>query len=286
MMKESSVIRVMINRLVIIVVIFMLISVSGCSERKAIDGAPANLMSLINTTHLDALYEEIIVDKDTMGIIHIYSEYPDYRWVDDDDEGTACVDDAARAAIFYLNHYQFARNETSLLKAKRLLQFLLHMQTENGLFYNFIWSDHSQNKTYKTSVAQPDWWTWRAMCALSEVVIIFKNLDQDFSASLASSIEKATSNLLSQLPLSRDTKLVNGLEVPTWLPYESATDQAALLIFSLAPYYQMTKDSLVLEYVKNLTDGIMLMQAGDSINFPHYAFLSWENIWHAYGNSQ
>jgi hypothetical protein len=30
----------------------------------------------------------------------------------------------------------------------------------------------------------------------------------------------------------------------------------------------------------------MLMQAGDSINFPHYAFLSWENIWHAYGNSQ
>lgn len=285
-MSEYSVIRVMISRLVIIVVIFMLISVSGCGERKAIDEAPVKSASLVNTSHLDALYEEIIVDKDTMGIIHIYSEYPDYYWVDDDDEGTACVDDAARAAIFYLNHYQFTQKETSLLKAKRLLQFVLHMQTENGLFYNFIWRDHSQNKTFKTSVAQPDWWTWRAMWALTEGVIIFKKLDQDFAASLFSSLEKATANLLSQLPLARDTKLVNGIEVPTWLPYESATDQAALLIFSLTPYYQMTKDSMVLEYVKSLTDGIMLMQTGDSINFPHYAFLSWENIWHAYGNSQ
>ncbi len=241
----------MINRSITIVVIFILLSISGCAEKKTINEADrVNNGSLVNTTHLDALYEEIIVDKDTMGIIHIYSEYPDYYWVDDDDEGTACVDDAARAAIFYLKHYQFTQKETSLLKAKRLLQFVLHMQTENGLFYNFIWSDHSQNKTFKTSVAQPDWWTWRAMWALSEGVTIFKNLDQDFSASLFSSLEKATSNLLPQLPLSRDTKLVNGIEVPTWLPYESATDQAALLIFSLAPYYQMTKDSLVLEYVR------------------------------------
>jgi hypothetical protein len=285
-MIEYSVTGAIINRSMQIVVTFILISISSCNERKAIDEAPVTLASLVNTTHLDALFEEIIVDNDTMGIIHIYSEYPDYDWVDDDDEGTACVDDAARASIFYLNHYQYTQSETSLLKAKRLLQFVLHMQTENGLFYNFIWSDHSQNKTFKTSVAQPDWWTWRAMWALSEGVIIFKNLDQDFSASLFSSLEKATSNLLSHLPLSRDTKLVNGIEVPTWLPYESATDQAALLIISLAPYYQMTKDGLVLEYVKSLTDGIMLMQAGDSINFPHYAFLSWENIWHAYGNSQ
>lgn len=285
-MIEYSVTGAIINRSMKIVVTFILISISSCNERKAIDEAPVTLASLVNTTHLDALFEEIIVDNDTMGIIHIYSEYPDYDWLDDDDEGTACVDDAARASIFYLNHYQYTQSETSLLKAKRLLQFVLHMQTENGLFYNFIWSDHSQNKTFKTSVAQPDWWTWRAMWALSEGVIIFKNLDQDFSASLFSSLEKATSNLLSHLPLSRDTKLVNGIEVPTWLPYESATDQAALLIISLAPYYQMTKDGLVLEYVKSLTDGIMLMQAGDSINFPHYAFLSWENIWHAYGNSQ
>ncbi len=28
------------------------------------------------------------------------------------------------------------------------------------------------------------------------------------------------------------------------------------------------------------------MQLGDSSNFPHGAFLTWQNIWHAWGNSQ
>ena len=40
-----------------------------------------------------------------MAIIHIYSNYPDYAYVGDDDEGIACIDDAARAAIFYLEYY-------------------------------------------------------------------------------------------------------------------------------------------------------------------------------------
>jgi len=167
-----------------------------------------------------------------------------------------------------------------------LLQFVLHMQAENGLFYNFIWRDHKQNKTFKTSMARPDWWSWRAMWALSEGSIVFRNLDQEFSASLFKSLAKATTSLRSHLPLSGETKFTNGFELPTWLPYETASDQAALMIFSLIPYYQTTKDSLVLEYVEGLANGIMLMQAGDSVSFPHHAFLSWENIWHAYGNSQ
>ncbi len=28
------------------------------------------------------------------------------------------------------------------------------------------------------------------------------------------------------------------------------------------------------------------MQKGDSLKVPFYAFLSWQNVWHAYGNSQ
>ena len=35
-----------------------------------------------------------------------------------------------------------------------------------------------------------------------------------------------------------------------------------------------------------LADGIILMQAGDSLNFPYGAFLSWNNTWHGYGNIQ
>jgi len=57
----------------------------------------------VNKAHLDYLYEEIQIDGKEMAIIHIYSNYPDYAYVGDDDEGIACIDDAARAAIAALH---------------------------------------------------------------------------------------------------------------------------------------------------------------------------------------
>jgi hypothetical protein len=94
-----------------------------------------------------------------MGIIHIYSDYPDYNWIGDDDEGIACVDDASRAAIFYLRNYQSNKDTKSLIKSERLIEFLLFMQSENGFFYNFIFEDHSC-KTHKNSINEPNWWSW------------------------------------------------------------------------------------------------------------------------------
>ena len=113
--------------------LFLLIS--GCKNVNNDVTPPVNFN--INTTHLDALYQEIILSDDTVGIIHIYSEYPDYKWVGDDDEGITCVDDVARAAIFYLDHYKANENTESLRKANNLIEFLIYMQSENGFFYNF-----------------------------------------------------------------------------------------------------------------------------------------------------
>ncbi|MCH7773866.1 MAG: hypothetical protein IH784_05610, partial [Bacteroidetes bacterium] len=120
-----------------------------------------NAGSIINTAHLDSLYEEITVADQTIGIIHIYSEYPDYKWVGDTDEGIACIDDAARAVVFYLDHYKFYGNESSLIKAKKLLEFIMHMQADNGFFYNFIFDDYSINRDHKNSINEPNWWSWR-----------------------------------------------------------------------------------------------------------------------------
>ena len=61
-----------------------------------------NGFTFINTAHLDHLYEEVVIAGRPMAIIHIYADYPDYQWVDVPDEGAACVDDVARAAVFYL----------------------------------------------------------------------------------------------------------------------------------------------------------------------------------------
>jgi hypothetical protein len=269
-----------------IVFILIIISASGCSKKSSGNERQEDTGSLVNTAHLDSLYEEIIIDEDTMGIIHIYSEYPGYDWVDDDDEGTACVDDAARAAIFYLRHFQITNEIASLIKAKRLLQFILYMQEDTGYFYNFIWDDHTINKSFKTSVASPDWWTWRAIWALSEGYFILNDRNEKLSDKIFQSLERVTEVLKTHLPQSGKTKFINGLEMPTWLPGETAADQAAVIIFGLIPFYAITKDTASLALISGLSQGMMLMQKGDLINFPHNAFLSWENTWHAYGNSQ
>ena len=101
----------------------------------------------INFAHLDYLYEEVSQNNEDMAFIHIYSNYPTYNYIDDDDEGTACVDDVARAAIFYLNNFKYTGNKSSLDKNKKLLKFILYLQAENGYFYNFIWNRNAVGST-------------------------------------------------------------------------------------------------------------------------------------------
>jgi hypothetical protein len=56
---------------------------------------------LVNLDHLRYLTEPVLINGVEMALVHIYSEYPTYDWVDDVDEGLSCVDDVARAAIVY-----------------------------------------------------------------------------------------------------------------------------------------------------------------------------------------
>ncbi len=241
---------------------------------------------LINPSHLDNLYEEISIRGEKIGIIHIYSEYPDYKWVGDDDEGIACVDDAARAAIFYMNYSKQYSDSSSAQKAEKLIGFLLFMQSENGFFYNFIFQDYSINKTHKNSVALPNWWSWRAMWALIEAFDFFKGRNTELSLHIKNSIEKTVQSIKTDFKYEKEIVELNGFKRPTWLPYKYAADQAALIVIALSKYYSLFHDDSVLNVVNNLCEGIILMQEGNEKEFPFYAFMSWENSWHAWGNSQ
>ncbi|NUM78481.1 hypothetical protein HUU40_29325, partial [candidate division KSB1 bacterium] len=120
-------------------------------------------LRLTNLSHLNSLYEEIKIGGQPMAIIHIYSEYPDYKWVDDSDEGIACVDDAARAAVVYLRHFEVTGDTTSLGRARKLIDFCRYLQAEDGLFYNFIFADHSINREGQTSFKSLGWWAARGV---------------------------------------------------------------------------------------------------------------------------
>lgn len=245
-----------------------------------------NNFVFVNPSHLDHLYEEIKINDKRMAIIHIYSDYPDYEWVEAKGEGIACIDDATRALVFYSSYFQATGDKTYLQKAKKLVEFILHMQSESGWFYNFLQSDHLINKTYKTSLAQPDWWTWRALWSLTEAYKLFQEKDRHLSNRILSSLEKTFDEIKKELPALKVTKVINGFERPTWLPFETGADQTSILVMALVNYCEIKNDSVLKKYLVDLCDGIIKMQEGNETEFPYNAFMSWENIWHAYGNSQ
>lgn len=240
---------------------------------------------LINFSHLNHLYEEINFKGRIVGIIHIYCEYPDYKWVSDEDEGIACVDDASRAAIAYLNYSEIFHDIVSKQKAKRLIEFILQMQAENGWFYNFIFDNGVINTTHQNSKAEPNWWSWRALLALTIAYEKFKE-DSSLSIILNSSIKKTISSLKNFVNKRDSVVVLHGFKMPTWLPFKYASDQAALIVLALSNYYKSFNDFSVLDIIKNYCNGILLMQAGDKNQFPYYAFLSWQNSWHSWGNLQ
>ncbi|MHB1688626.1 MAG: hypothetical protein ACYCVH_14830, partial [Ignavibacteriaceae bacterium] len=173
-------------------------------------------------------------------------------------------------------------------KAKKLTNFLLYMQADNGFFYNFIFQDYSKNITYKTSVAEPNWWSWRAIWELAEANNFFLKYDKSFASTISPQLDKAVKVTKKWLIKneSDSTQNFSGFKLPTWLPFGTAADQAAVIVKGFLAYYQSSKDTLVRNEALHLCDGIEGMQAGDATYLPHYAFLSWQNTWHLWGNNQ
>jgi len=240
----------------------------------------------INTSHLDHLYEEVVINEISMAIIHIYSNYPSYDYIDDHDEGTACVDDAARAAIFYLKNFYSNLDSSNIIKNKKLLEFLIYMQSENGYFYNFIWKDLSINKKFRTSVNQPHWWSWRALWALTESYSYYKKKDPNFSKKITKSIEELIVAIKKDIPSEYKKEEFSGIIIPNWLPAKFASDQASVLLLGLINYYDQSKDEVILDYIKLLAGGILKMQIIDEKSQFYGVFLSWQNTWHSWGNCQ
>ena len=267
----------LLNKVLILIpiVFFLFGEISNCQSEF-----------ILNKSHLDYLYKEIVVNGKQMAVIHIYSNAPDYEYVGDDDEGYACVDDAARAAIFYLEYYKTYNDSTSLVKYLNLVEFILYMQAENGYFYNFIWEDNSINKTFKTSVAEANWWSWRALWALAEGYDYLIKSNDERSDRVKKSIIRIIENIKKNIPKEKNEVLVEGIKLPDWLPFQFASDQAALLTIVLSNYYKITGDKDILDYLNSLVQGIMMMQVNDLECEFNGAFLSWQNDWHGWGNSQ
>ncbi len=264
-------------------IIILLIFVSCTTNKKTVP----ILKDDINFGHFNHLYKEIVLNDEKVGIVHIYSEYPDYKFEIEPKEGFTCVDDVARAIVMLSKYLKENENDKEVLrKIKLLTKFVLQMQDENGYFNNFIWNDLSINTSYKTSIAELNWWSFRALWGLESAYPLIKE-DKDLVNRIEEASEKLIENIKRDLPIN-DLKIevVESLEVPTWLPQKYASDQSALLILGLLKNHERTGDNEIRLLIDELANGIMLMQKGDAENYPYGAFLSWQNLWHAWGNNQ
>lgn len=263
----------------------------SCADKNAEKNPePEEISVKVNLDHFHHLYNEIQVNGDSLGIVHIYSEYPDYEYAIEPKEGYTCVDDVARSIVMlseYLGNYP-EKNQIPGVSGKihKMVKFLLYMQNKNGYFNNFMWNDFRINTTYRTTVAELNWWSIRALWALETAYPLLKD-DPEIKVQIEKSTEKLVGNFkrdLLHLPIGYDT--MNTISIPTWLPNQYAADQGGVLILGLLPYYRRTGDDHSLQLIRKMADGIIEMQKGDSLNFPNGAILSWGNIWHAWGNSQ
>lgn len=255
--------------------------VTACSTstgRKNIECVPVNM------EHLAYLYDEAVMEGDAkVGIVHIYSEYPGYDYAIEPNEGYTCVDDVARAVVLLASCdcREEVRNNGPVMD--KMIDFILNMQSDNGYFHNFIWHDGTINRTYRTSQARPDWWSWRALWAMET----YAEMGDAEASKIAGASQRLALRIYDDLLFpERETTEIEGMEVPRWLPWSSASDQAGVLILALGKYYQRTGDEKAAAVIRQMAEGILFMQAGDSINFPYGAFMSWNNLWHAYGNIQ
>jgi hypothetical protein len=269
------------NILFIVITLVGFVSCTSNKESKHI------VSDKVNLDHFNHLYKEINFNGKKVGIVHIYSEYPDYEFAIEPEEGFTCVDDVARAMVMlskYLDKH--LEDKEALNKLKKLTEFVLQMQNENGYFNNFIWNDLSINTTYKTSIAELNWWSFRALWGLESSYYLL-NSDKDLVKRIEVAIKKLLTNIKRDIPINNlQTEFVKTIEVPTWLPQKYASDQSALLILGLLKNYERTGDDTIKLLIDALAKGIMIMQKGNAQKYPFGAFLSWQNLWHAWGNNQ
>ena len=284
---------------------------SGCGGVSAPEAAPTNspvvttvtatslnapAVSIdrgdVNLSHLNFLVEDVEIAGQPMAITHIYSEYPRYEWVDASGEGIAAVDDAARAALVYLTDYESTSDPASLDKARRLLNFVLYMQADDGQFYNFI-TDRSGtiNQTGNTSFKSSGWWAARAARALGAGYRVMRTVDPDYASQLDQAFQRILDVWAGEVATNYGKyDQVHGIPVPAWL-ISGGSDVTSIAVLALLEYDTATdgQDAATRDVLTKLSEGLAAYQAGDHRNFPfgwHPDSATSPFTWHAWGSTQ
>ena len=269
------------------------------AERPAalVEAAPLAPSAWFNLDHLDYLGEDVVVDGDSVRLVHIYAEAPDFRFVGDDDEGIACVDDVARAAVLYLHHLRATGDPASQRAAVKLLRFVRRQQTADGLIVNFVWDRQLRPNTEHpySRADKVEWWTARAVWALGVGAEVLAQREPAEAAAALAALRRVEPHLDRLLDAYGETAVraeagapgrPASAPYPLWMINGIAGDATSELVLGLAAAQRAAPTEAGARRVRQFTDGLALTRRGDLRAFPFGGFASWPGSWHGWGNSQ
>lgn len=203
-----------------------------------------------------------------MALVHIYSEYPNYRWVDASGEGIAAVDDVARAAIVYLDLHQRTADGAALERARLLLNFVMHLQAEDGDYFNFVRDrEGTINRDGITSYEDWGWWAARGQWALARGIAAFRVTDPPYAERLRSAYLRGEAALERALIAVGTYGELHGERVPAWL-LKGGTDVSSLALLGLAEYAAVEPNPTTRRLAFALGQAVAEYRLGDADDYP------------------
>jgi hypothetical protein len=244
---------------------------------------------LVNLAHLQRLTEIVHWDGTPVALVHIYSEAPDYGWVDASGEGITCVDDVARAALVYLAFYERTGDPQALELARYALNFVLHLQADDGEYYNFVLDRQGTlNTGGRTSYKSWGWWAARGQWALATGYRVFRDVDPAYAAALREAYLRGEEALGRAIgPVGAYDEL-HGVQVPAWL-VNNGSDVSALALLGLVEYHRVEPNNRTRQLITSLATGVEKYQLGGPGAYPYAAHpsnITSSALWHAWGSHQ
>ena len=238
---------------------------------------------MVNLQHSLSLVDSVEVDGEMLSFIWIYADAPTYKPVDANGEGITCVDDVGRY-LEVLEYEIVSKNDQSLIPiAESMINFLIYMSREDGLWYNFMLEDGSINKTHVNSEAEFGFWAIRGLRGLAAGYNIFQSNSQ---------LSKEIKNRILTMNLYLEEVLANYPQIseteigqkPDWM-IQGAADITNELLIVLAKLHN-TGDFDFLNEIEKFSEALILSQHKHADSEINGMYFCWNNIWHAWGNSQ
>ncbi|MDL5487807.1 hypothetical protein [Microbacterium wangruii] len=212
-------------------------------------------------------------------------------------QGAFNADDIARAAVVYLRHWRQTDDDASRDRAYELLRSTAYLQTTTGDNAGnvVLWMqpDGTLNPSAEPvelpdpSDSGPSYWLARTIWALGEGYAAFQESDPDFAAFLEARLSLALDALERQVLVRyRQWQQVDGVLVPAWLIVDGADASAEAVLGLSARVGAAPDDERAARALRQLSEGIAALSAGDARTWPYGALLPWalsRSTWHAWG---